>query len=133
MTRLPSHSARPLLRRFAVAVAVVSLLTAACSSEAEPLVSADPGAVSFDYDYLIPVGTADRISDGESVEILPAELTVHVGEVIRIINEDDEGHFVGIFYVGSGETVTQRFTSAGEFVGACSVHPSGQLTLEVRE
>ena len=42
----------------------------------------------------------DRISDGESVEILPAEITVHLGEVIRIVNEDDEGHFVVIFYVG---------------------------------
>ena len=121
------------MRRLVPLIVLVSLLAAACSSEAEPLVSADPGAVSFDYDYLIPVGTADRISDGESVEILPAELTVHLGEVIRIINEDDEGHFVGIFYVGSGETVTQRFTSVGEFVGACSVHPSGSLTLEVTE
>jgi plastocyanin len=122
-----------MVQRLVPLIVLVSLLAAACSSEAEPLVSADPGAVSFDYDYLIPVGTADRISDGEPVEILPAELTVRVGEVIRIINEDDEGHFVGIFYVGSGETVTQRFASPGEFIGACSVHPSGTLTLEVTE
>ena len=121
------------VRRLLASVVALSLLAVACSSEAEPLVSADPDAAAFDYDYLIPVGTADRISDGEPVEILPAELAVRVGEVIRIVNEDDEGHFVGIFYVGAGETVTQRFTSVGEFVGNCTVHPSGTLTLEVRE
>lgn len=121
------------MRRLLPIVIVFSLLATACGSDAEPLVSADPGAESFDYDYLIPVGTADRISDGEPVEILPAALAVRVGEVIRIVNEDDEGHFVGIFYVGAGETVTQRFTSVGEFVGNCTVHPSGTLTLEVRE
>ena len=91
----------------------------------------DPNATVFDYDYLIPEGTADDIEAGEVVVILPAELSVHVGEVIRIVNEDDEGHFVGIFFVGPGETVTQRFANAGEFQGACSVHPSGRLTLLV--
>lgn len=112
----------------------MAFLVAACGESREgPLVADDPTAISFDYDYLIPAGTADRMSAGEAVDILPAELRVTVGEVIRIVNEDEEGHFVGIFYVGAGETVTQRFASAGEFVGACSVHPSGQLTLEVSE
>jgi len=122
------------LRVALVIAAVLSLVLVGCGGgRDEALVTDDPDAASFDYDYLIPEGTADRIGSGEFVEILPAELAVRVGEVIRIINEDDEGHFVGIFYVGAGETVTQRFAAVGEFVGACSVHPSGQLTLEVRE
>ena len=116
-----------------VATALVLLLAAgACGSDRSgPLVTEDPGATVFDYDYLIPEGTADRITAGEAVEILPEELEVRVGEVIRIVNEDDEGHFVGIFFVGAGETVTQRFANEGEFLGTCSVHPSGQLTLLV--
>lgn len=121
--------------RFILAILIAAtLLLAACGAERDSaLITDDPGAVSFDYDYLIPLGTGDQIGAGEPVAILPAELIVRVGEVIRIVNEDDEGHFVGIFFVGAGETVTQRFASAGEFVGACSVHPSGQLTLEVLE
>jgi plastocyanin len=116
-----------------VLVALAMTMTACGSDRSGALVEEDDTATSFDYDYLIPLGTGDRISAGDPVDILPAELTVRVGEFIRIVNEDDEGHFVGIFFVGAGETVTQRFASAGEFVGACSVHPSGQLTLEVRE
>ncbi len=117
-----------------IVLACASVALTACGSDGQDaLVVDDPTAVSFEYDYLIPAGTGDLISSGGPVEILPAELSVRVGEVIRIVNEDDEGHFVGIFFVGAGETVTQRFASEGTFVGACSVHPSGTLTLEVTE
>lgn len=117
----------------AAALVCLALLAGACGSDRSgPLVAEDPDATVFDYDYLIPDGTADRITAGDNVEILPAELEVRVGEVIRIINQDDEGHFVGIFFVGAGETVTQRFSNEGEFEGACTVHPSGTLVLRVK-
>ena len=104
----------------------------ACSGDRnDALVVDDPGVSQADYDYLIPQGTGERIRAGEDVEILPAELDVNVGETIRIVNEDDEGHFVGIFYVGAGETVTQRFSSPGEYTGQCTIHPSGKLSLRI--
>jgi hypothetical protein len=87
----------------------------------------------FDFDYLIPPGTADRIAAGEEVEIVPQELVIEVGESIRIVNDDAVGHIVGVFYVGAGETLTQRFDSPGELSGECSVHPSGAFTLRVVE
>ena len=107
------------------------LLLAGCSEGRGALVVDDPDAPSADYEYLIPDGTAERITAGETVEILPAQLTVTVGEVIRIVNQDSAGHFVGIFYVGPGETVTQRFASPGTFSGLCTIHPSGQISLTV--
>ncbi len=88
-------------------------------------------ATVFEHDYVIPAGTADRITDGDEVEIVPRELVVKVGEAIRIVNDDDEGHVVGVFSVGAGETLTQRFTAAGDLSGQCSVHPSGEFTLRV--
>jgi plastocyanin len=119
--------------RWLVVVMACAAFTACSSDDGGALIEAEAEATAADYQYLIPAGTADRIADGELVEILPAELAVNVGEVIRIVNEDDEGHFVGIFFVGAGETVTQRFASPGEFVGQCTVHPSGQLSLKVYE
>lgn len=85
----------------------------------------------FDHEFVIPPGTGERIENGETVEIVPAELTVEVGESIRIENDDTEDHVVGVFFVAAGETLTQRFNSAGELSGECSVHPSGQFTLLV--
>lgn len=64
-------------------------------------------------------------------EVLPAELRVNVGDTIRIENQDDRGHTVGPFFVGANETLTQRFSTPGEFEGVCTVHPSGELVLIV--
>jgi plastocyanin len=94
------------------------------------LESADDATV-FTWNYVIPEGTASRINAGERVEIVPAELTVAIGDTIRIVNDDIVDHVVGVFYVGSGETLTQRFQSAGVLEGECSVHPSGAFTLTV--
>jgi plastocyanin len=88
-------------------------------------------ATTFQFDFTIPPGTADRIAAGEDVEIVPAELVVRVGDAIRITNNDTEDHIVGVFFVASGETLTQRFTSEGVLAGECSVHPSGSFTLRV--
>jgi plastocyanin len=87
----------------------------------------------FDYDFLIPPGTASAIASGEQVEIVPAELVVEVGDSIRITNNDYEDHIVGVFFVAAGETLTQQFNSPGVLEGECSVHPSGEFSLRVIE
>lgn len=89
------------------------------------------GEVSYDYDYVIDAGTGDRIANGEPVEIVPGELVVTVGESIRIVNDDDQDHYVGVFFVAAGETLTQRFGSAGVLEDLCTVHPSGSFRLRV--
>ncbi|MCP3975447.1 MAG: hypothetical protein GY720_13265 [bacterium] len=116
------------------ALALIGTVLASCGSDgSDPLFVADSVVGAADYEYFIPDGTWDRSNAGEAIEILPARLDVAVGETIRIVNHDSHGHFVGIFYVGPGETATQRFASAGEFVGQCTVHPSGELLLVVHE
>jgi plastocyanin len=85
------------------------------------------------YEYVIPPGAGEALDAGTPLEILPAELEVRVGETIRIVNEDDRGHTVGPFFVGAEETLTQRFSSPGQFAGVCTVHPSGELVLRVVE
>ena len=123
------------LRPMSTAFAIMLLMaTAACDSGDDgALFAEDSVGADAEYNYVIPAGTFDRIYAGEEIEILPGRLEVKVGEAIRIVNEDDHGHFVGIFYVGPGETASQRFASPGEFQGQCSVHPSGELTLVVTE
>jgi hypothetical protein len=84
-----------------------------------------------DYEYVIPAGTAAAIERGEKPTLIPRRLDAKVGEVIRIRNQDTIGQQIGPFYVGAGETLTQRFASPGEFTGECAVHPSGRFTLHV--
>lgn len=129
---MPAASRR--LLAVAGAFAVVGAL-AGCGSSDDAATAPDVSAVAADveatYEYTIPRGAGVALDAGEPLEILPAELDARVGETIRIVNDDDRGHNVGPFFVGAGETVSQRFSTAGEFVGVCTVHPSGQFVLVV--
>lgn len=133
----PTHRPTGRLRGRMAALALVLLApaaVAACSSDDEasaPGVESGDEAQAATYEYVIPVGAGEALDAGEPLEILPAELQVQVGESIRIVNEDDRGHTVGPFFVGANETLTQRFSSPGEFVGVCTVHPSGEIVLTV--
>jgi plastocyanin len=117
----------------AVVATVAGLLLVSCGSDS----SSEPGAEAIDavdvatYEFVIPAGAGEALDAGTPLEILPGELDVRVGETIRIVNEDDRGHTVGPFFVGANETLTQRFSSPGEFVGVCTVHPSGEIVLVV--
>ena len=112
------------------ALLLAALLLAACGGGDDGLRLEDASGVA-DYSFTIPAGAGEAYDRGEPLEILPGELRARVGEVIEIVNEDDRGHLVGPFYVGEGETLRQRFASPGEFIGICTVHPSGELVLEV--
>lgn len=111
------------------------LIVAACGDDDQDAVpgydSVDEASAGFDYDIVIPAGTQDRIDAGENVQLVPGEWVVTVGETVRIRNDDEDIHSVGPFSLGPGETLTQRFASEGTYGGWCTVHPSGQITLEV--
>lgn len=126
-------------RRGAIAglVAIASWGLVGCggddTSDAAPGVETVESAEAATYEFVIPPGAGEALDAGEPLEILPGRLEVTVGETISIVNDDERGHNVGPFFVGAGETLRQRFSSPGEFVGVCTVHPSGQLVLIVDE
>lgn len=124
-----------LSRRVVAGVAAATLLVAACGDDdsSGPGIANVDGVDSATYEFTIPPGAGEALDAGTPLEVLPAELNVVVGETIRIVNEDDRGHNVGPWFVGPNETVTQEFSSAGEFEGICTVHPSGQLVLVVTD
>ena len=120
------------LRLFAVALA--SAVASGCGvggGASTPKVEAADGEATFEY--TVPAGTGARLDAGEDIDVLPAAIDASVGDVITIVNHDERGHVVGPFYVGEGETLTQRFASPGTYRGRCSVHPSGEVTITVRE
>jgi plastocyanin len=123
--------------RFAAAVLIGSLSLVACasgdSSNASPGLTAAEVDGAATYEYTIPLGAGEALDAGTPLEVLPGELNTIVGETIRIVNEDDRGHNVGPWFVGANETLNQEFTSAGVFEGVCTVHPSGELILNVDE
>ncbi len=115
----------------AATVALVSLTGCGSDTSSDPATEAVDSVDAATYEYVIPLGAGEALDAGTPLEILPAELEVRVGETIRIVNHDDRGHSVGPFFVGAHETLTQQFSSPGEFEGICTVHPSGEFVLVV--
>ena len=121
----------PSVRPLVLLAAALLLVVTACGGDDAAVDVDDAGAQQADYAYVIPAGAGEALDRGEPLEILPAELEVRQGEVIEIRNEDDRGHTIGPFFVGGNETLRQEFTSPGEFIGICTVHPSGEIVLTV--
>lgn len=69
------------------------------------------------HDFVIPAGTAASVDAGKKPEILPRNLTVHVGDRIRVRNDDTEIAYLGIFDVRPGETVSMSFNKVGKVTG----------------
>ena len=108
-------------------------LTGCGSGEGAFQVSDSESSGQADFTYEIPVGAGEALDAGTPLEILPAELLATVGQAIEIVNRDDRGHLVGPWFVGAGETLRQEFTSPGEFIGICTVHPSGEIRVIVED
>ena len=115
-----------------VAAASILLAVAGCSGGTDSFEQIDAAAEAVaDYDYTIPVGAGLALDAGTPLEILPGSFDARVGQTIQIVNEDDRGHLVGPWFVGASETMRQTFKTTGEFVGDCTVHPSGQIVVTV--
>lgn len=89
------------------------------------------GRGGFDHRYEIPAGTTARIDAGEAVAIVPSEIHLAAGDTLTIENHDDRRHEIGVFNVGSGETRSYTFPNKGTFVGACTLHSGGGVTIYV--
>ncbi len=118
--------------RDVVAAASILLAVAGCSAGTETFEQVDASAeVIADYEYVIPQGAGLALDAGTPLEILPGDFDARVGQTIQIVNDDDRGHLVGPWFVGAGETMRQTFKTPGEFIGECTVHPSGQIVVTI--
>lgn len=86
----------------------------------------DPGPRSgIDHPFVVPAGTGSTLDAGGSVDILPRDLEVRVGDRIVVFNEDTRAHAVGPWTVPAGDTFTFRFKAVGRYDSHCSLHNGG--------
>ena len=86
----------------------------------------DPGSLTgVDHTFVVPAGTGETLDAGGSVEVLPRDLEVHVGDRMVVVNEDNRPHEVGPWTVPAGNTFTFRFKAVGRYDSHCSLHQGG--------
>ena len=106
-------------------VSIVGLVAVGCAG------SEETGPEEPTYSFLISAGSSNAIEQGDALDILPRELVAQLNETVIIVNEDDEAHILGPWFVCPGEMLRQRFTTVGVFEDSCSVHPSARFTVVV--
>ena len=80
----------------------------------------------------IPLGSYDRILEGENVLDIPSTWAFYAGDSIVLDNKDDVTHTIGTWSVPPN--TTRRFGLQPAFGGnfTCSLLPSGTVTLEIQ-
>lgn len=129
----PSPDARPARSgpwRWVPAV-MGALLLALAAGLLVVAASRSPDDRAGEYRVEIPAGTAARVDRGEPVELIPADLQLRKGTTFVVVNDDERLHEVGPFTVRAGETLSYDFDDYGTFVGTCTVHPSGQVSITI--
>jgi hypothetical protein len=83
--------------------------------------------------YVIPRGTAARITAGQNVQALPSRirLTLGVRDLLILRNEDDQPQSLGPVLLAAGQTYRLPFSAPATFDLACSAHSQGQITIAV--
>jgi hypothetical protein len=80
----------------------------------------------------IPLGSYDRILEGENVLGIPSTWAFYAGDAIVLDNKDDVTHTIGTWSVPPN--TTRRFGLQPAFGGnfTCSLLPSGTVTLDIQ-
>ena len=81
----------------------------------------------------IPHGIGAAIEAGELPTIVHGDIILILGQHDRLTirNEDEIAHTIGLFYIGAGETLSQRFTTPQVYESRCSFQ-GGDIRLIVR-
>lgn len=83
------------------------------------------------HTFVVPQGAEEQLRDDPDLSFFPRRLEAKVGDTVVIENHDDVLHTVGPYTVDAGQTLRQRFDSAGTFTGLCTLHPDGQVEIDV--
>lgn len=82
---------------------------------------------------VIPQGAQALIREGQEDEVIPSRIQLSVSgqNVLVIQNDDIVNHNIGPFYVRSGETLRQKFTSVATYQGTCSIRYNASVSIIV--
>jgi hypothetical protein len=82
---------------------------------------------------VVPEGAAQRVENGEMLDILPENTVFVIGDVLEVVNQDSTDHQLGPIWVPAGGTGRVTLEEANKFSYSCSFTPSRYLGLDVKK
>jgi hypothetical protein len=93
----------------------------------------DAGRGPQRIELVIPLGTAQRVAQGESNPALPDKMVFVVGDTLVVKNEDAVDHNLGPLFIPAGTSASLTLSESDNMAFTCSFQPSQYLGLDVRE
>ncbi|HKJ26039.1 MAG TPA: hypothetical protein VJ965_00250 [Anaerolineales bacterium] len=121
-----------ILQRIALSL-LIGILFGFLISEVSFLLLQDSNRAPETVELLIPDGTAEKVSRGETPPDIPEEMTFVVGDVLLVRNEDSVDHELGPLWIPAGTSAQMALDRDQNFIFACSFQPSNYFGLDVRE
>ncbi|MFT3895643.1 MAG: hypothetical protein QM730_28815 [Anaerolineales bacterium] len=81
----------------------------------------------------IPLGTADRVAQGEQPPSIPENMTFVVGDVLVVENNDSADHKLGPLWIPARTSAQLALSQKENLAYECSFQPGKYFGLDVRE
>jgi hypothetical protein len=82
---------------------------------------------------VIPVGTAEKIAQGEAPPTIPTDMTFVVGDTLVVVNQDDTDHELGPLWIPPGTSASLNLDTEQNFILSCSFQPTSVFGIDVRQ
>ncbi len=84
-------------------------------------------------ELVIPKGTAESVSRGETPPTIPDSMVFVVGDTLLVKNEDVVDHELGPLWIPAGTSASLRLDNAESYAYSCSFQPGKYFGLDVHE
>jgi hypothetical protein len=84
-------------------------------------------------ELVIPLGTAERVANGETPPTIPESMTFVVGDTLLVKNDDVADHELGPLWIPAGSSASLSLDAVQSYAYACSFQPGKYFGLDVRE
>ena len=84
-------------------------------------------------EIVIPSGTAEKIREGEAPPDIPDSMTFVVGDILKVVNQDNEDHTLGPLWIPAGASASLSLDSEQNLAFECSFQPTKYFGLNVQQ
>jgi hypothetical protein len=124
---------RLMVQRFLVSIALGIVIAIGINEFTFLFLKSDAGRGPRRIELIIPDGTADRITKGESNPSIPTNMIFVAGDTLVIKNQDVVDHRLGLLFIPSGTSASLTLNDANNFAYQCSFQTSQRFGLDVQE
>jgi len=82
-------------------------------------------------ELVIPQGTAEMVARGETDLSIPENMDFVVGDILRVVNDDNSDHQLGPLWIPAGASASLLLDTAQSFAYDCSFQPSSVFGIDV--